>query len=150
MHLALRTRWKAHNSNVRSSPVTSLSFKGEVPVRFHPVSQMKGSRGSLVLFHSDFLYAQELTEVPVLGSKETFLAKGRDGFQMSPLNVSSAVGVALISGWESPTDNTRLRGKEGCHNGPLGLLFCVLVHGRGLLSEGGPLSPVPGARTGQP
>lgn len=49
------THMEAHNSHVGSSPVTRLSFKGEVPLHFHPIGQMEGSMGSLVLFHSVFL-----------------------------------------------------------------------------------------------
>lgn len=103
------TRWKAHSSNVRSSPVASLSVKGEVPVCFHPVGQMKGSRGSLVLFHSDFLYAQELTEAPVLGSKETFPAKAETAFKIT-VKCEQRCRCSSCQGWGTPLITPRGRG----------------------------------------
>lgn len=107
------------------------------------VGQMKGSRVSLVLVHSDFLYAQELTEVPVLGSKGTFLAKGRDSFQMSPLNVSSAVGVALIGVGEPPLitpgcggATTVRRACFFCAGARKGVLFQKVLHSALSLGRG--------------
>lgn len=69
----------------------------------HPDGQVEGPGGSPGL-PSAFLHAQELTEVTILCSKETFLAKGRYGVQIAPLGLSSAVGGArsLVGGTVPP------------------------------------------------
>lgn len=95
----------------QTSAVTRFSFKGDTPLHFHPIGQMEGSRGFLVLFHSVFLYAQELTEITVLCSKETFRAKGETRLLNVTIKHDPCCWCSsLIGGRERPTGTTRLPG----------------------------------------